>query len=62
MKPFFNNLKRVKPYFVPEEETEEFAVIPPDSGRREIIDENSNCLHSFGAQDFNKLMEKQVRQ
>ncbi|MFD1706204.1 succinate dehydrogenase/fumarate reductase iron-sulfur subunit [Siminovitchia sediminis] len=44
MKPFFNNLQRVKPYFVPKEDTDEFAVIPPDSGRREIIDENSDCI------------------
>lgn len=44
MDHFFDNMKRVMPYFVSKEDTNEFAVIPPSSGRREIIDKNSDCI------------------
>ncbi|MBS8263699.1 succinate dehydrogenase iron-sulfur subunit [Mesobacillus boroniphilus] len=44
MDKFFKNWEKVKPYFVPKEETEEFAIIPPSSGRRELIDENQDCI------------------
>lgn len=47
MKPFLKQWKKIKPYFVPkDEDSEEFAVIPPDSDRREIIDENktTECI------------------
>lgn len=44
MDNFFNNMEKVKPYFVPKEDTDEFSVIPPSSGRREIIDENQDCI------------------
>lgn len=44
MDKFFESWKRVKPYFVPKEDTEELSVIPPSSGRREIIDENQDCI------------------
>ena len=43
MEPFFEKWEKVKPYFVPkEEEADDFAVIPPESGRRGIIDKNKN--------------------
>lgn len=43
MEPFFKQWKKIKPYFIPEnEQDEEFAVIPPDSGRRGIMDKNKN--------------------
>ncbi|SFD35500.1 succinate dehydrogenase subunit B [Bacillus sp. OV194] len=43
MEPFFKQWKRIKPYFVPkDEEAEDFSVIPPDSGRRGIIDHNKS--------------------
>jgi succinate dehydrogenase/fumarate reductase iron-sulfur protein len=44
MENFFKNWEKVKPYFVPKEDTDEFSVIPPASGRREIIDENQDCI------------------
>ncbi|MGO4887444.1 succinate dehydrogenase/fumarate reductase iron-sulfur subunit [Anaerobacillus sp. MEB173] len=44
MDTFFENWQKVKPYFVPKEDTDEFSVIPPASGRREIIDENQDCI------------------
>lgn len=44
MDAFFENWQKVKPYFVPKEDMEDFAVIPPSSGRREIIDENQDCI------------------
>jgi succinate dehydrogenase/fumarate reductase iron-sulfur protein len=44
MDNFFNNMEKVKPYFVPKDDSDEFAVIPPGSGRREIIDENQDCI------------------
>ncbi|WNS76220.1 succinate dehydrogenase/fumarate reductase iron-sulfur subunit [Bacillus sp. DTU_2020_1000418_1_SI_GHA_SEK_038] len=44
MDSFFQNWEKVKPYFVPKEDTDEFAIIPPSSGRREIIDENQDCI------------------
>ncbi|RSL33515.1 succinate dehydrogenase iron-sulfur subunit [Salibacterium salarium] len=44
MDKFFKSWEKVKPYFVPKEDTEEFSVIPPSSGRREVIDENQDCI------------------
>jgi succinate dehydrogenase/fumarate reductase iron-sulfur protein len=45
MDPFFKQWQRIKPYFVPTKEAEtDFAVIPPDSGSREIIDQNIDCI------------------
>ncbi|WP_100401133.1 succinate dehydrogenase/fumarate reductase iron-sulfur subunit [Bacillus sp. FJAT-44742] len=44
MDPFFESWERIKPYFVPKEETDEFSVIPPSSGRRKVIDKNSDCI------------------
>ncbi|MCA0174547.1 succinate dehydrogenase/fumarate reductase iron-sulfur subunit [Bacillus sp. RAR_GA_16] len=44
MDKFFKNWEKVKPYFVPKEDTDEFSKIPPSSGRREIIDENQDCI------------------
>lgn len=44
MDRFFYNMKKVKPYFVPKVDSEEFATIPPSSGQREIIDENQDCI------------------
>lgn len=44
MDKFFNSWKKVKPYFVPKEDSNEFAIIPPSSGRRELIDENQDCI------------------
>lgn len=44
MDQFFKSWQKVKPYFVPKEDTDEFSVIPPSSGRREIIDENQDCI------------------
>lgn len=44
MDKFFRNWEKVKPYFVPKEDTDEFSIIPPSSGRREVIDENSDCI------------------
>src|SRR5699024_10531272 len=41
---FFKSWEKVKPYFVPKEDTNKLAVIPPSSGRREIIDENQDCI------------------
>lgn len=44
MDRFFENWQKVNPYFVPKEGENDFAVIPPDSGRREMIDENQDCI------------------
>ena len=44
MDKFFKSWEKVKPYFVPKENTDEFSIIPPSSGRREIIDENQDCI------------------
>jgi succinate dehydrogenase/fumarate reductase iron-sulfur protein len=47
MEPFLKQWEKIKPYFVPKnEDADDFAVIPPDSGRREIIDENktTECI------------------
>ncbi len=44
MDNFFNAYQKVKPYFVPKDDKQEFAVIPPNSGRREIIDKNLDCI------------------
>lgn len=43
MEPFFKQWERIKPYFVSKDENvQDFAVIPPDSGRRGIIDKNKS--------------------
>jgi succinate dehydrogenase / fumarate reductase iron-sulfur subunit/fumarate reductase iron-sulfur subunit len=43
MEPFMKQWKRIKPYFVPKENAKnDFALIPPESGRREIIDKNKS--------------------
>jgi succinate dehydrogenase / fumarate reductase iron-sulfur subunit/fumarate reductase iron-sulfur subunit len=43
MDPFFKQWKKIKPYFVPKDkDSEDFALIPPDSGRRDIIDKNKS--------------------
>ncbi|WP_408011136.1 succinate dehydrogenase/fumarate reductase iron-sulfur subunit [Pseudalkalibacillus sp. A8] len=44
MEKFFRSWEKVKPYFVPKEDTDEFSIIPPSSGRRELIDENQDCI------------------
>lgn len=44
MDPFFKKWQSIKPYFVPKEETDKLAVIPPESGRREIIDRSLDCI------------------
>jgi succinate dehydrogenase / fumarate reductase iron-sulfur subunit/fumarate reductase iron-sulfur subunit len=47
MEPFFKQWQKIKPYFVPKDaEAKEFAIIPPGSGRREIIDKNksTDCI------------------
>lgn len=43
MDGFFKQWKKIKPYFVPTPEAaDDFAVIPPDSKRRGIIDKNKS--------------------
>ncbi|WP_018924898.1 succinate dehydrogenase/fumarate reductase iron-sulfur subunit [Salsuginibacillus kocurii] len=44
MEPFFDSWKKVKPYFVPKEDTDEFAIIPKHAKSREVIDNNSDCI------------------
>ncbi|MDQ0337965.1 succinate dehydrogenase / fumarate reductase iron-sulfur subunit/fumarate reductase iron-sulfur subunit [Caldalkalibacillus uzonensis] len=44
MDPFFKSWQKIMPYFVPKEERNDFAIILPSSGRREIIDENQDCI------------------
>jgi succinate dehydrogenase/fumarate reductase iron-sulfur protein len=45
MAPFFKQWKRIKPYFIPNEAAgNDFAVIPPESGSRGIIDRSIDCI------------------
>lgn len=44
MEPFFEKYRRAMPYFVPRPDVAEPAVIPPDSGLREIADQQLECI------------------
>ncbi len=44
MEPFFEKYRRAMPYFVPRAGLDEPAVIRPDSGLREIADEQLECI------------------
>ncbi|SFH27412.1 succinate dehydrogenase / fumarate reductase iron-sulfur subunit [Desulfotomaculum arcticum] len=44
MAPFFEKWKKIKPYFVAKSELTEPAVIRPDSGEREFIDQMLDCI------------------
>ncbi|SFR10626.1 succinate dehydrogenase/fumarate reductase iron-sulfur subunit [Desulfoscipio geothermicus] len=44
MEPFFEKWKKIKPYYVGKSELTEPAVIRPDSGEREFIDQMLDCI------------------
>lgn len=44
MEPFFQKWKKIKPYYVGGGELEDPAVIRPDSGERECIDQMLDCI------------------
>jgi succinate dehydrogenase/fumarate reductase iron-sulfur protein len=44
MDPFFDKWKKIKPYYVGKKEITDPAVIPPDSGQREFIDDMLDCI------------------
>ena len=44
MAPFFKQWKRVRPAFRPVNDAADFARIPPDSPRRDFIDQSMDCI------------------